>query len=203
MDGLFNIVFSGRLLPNKTNEEVQKNMASLFKTSEERIAQLFSSDTVVIKKNLDYSAAIKYQSAIKQAGALVVLQKVEADESNDMTHKSDDNTPTQNYQAQDQQEQSHQEASTSAPLNNEAMSYAETSEAESTQEDASQPEESDDATLGLAAAGELLKPIKEFIPKDVDTSALSLGNVGERLGPEKKQDDPPPPDITHLSLEKE
>ncbi|NVJ51365.1 MAG: hypothetical protein HWE11_13325, partial [Gammaproteobacteria bacterium] len=78
IDGKFDIVFAGRIVPSKTEAEVKQNLARLFKTQPENIERLFSGQEVSIKKGLDYAQAMKYQSALKQAGALVLLKKQES-----------------------------------------------------------------------------------------------------------------------------
>jgi hypothetical protein len=80
IEGKFNIVFSGRILPNRELADVQAQLARLFKTGLPQIEKLFGGQDVTIKKNLDYAQAMKYQSALKQAGALVLIQKVAAEQ---------------------------------------------------------------------------------------------------------------------------
>jgi hypothetical protein len=77
IEGQFNIVFAGRLTPGKTEVEVKQNLARLFKTQVQQIERLFIGSEVTLKKNLDYAQAMKYQSALKQAGALVLIKKVD------------------------------------------------------------------------------------------------------------------------------
>lgn len=75
IEGKFDIIFAGRLVPNKTPEEVHANLAKLFKTNEAQIKKLFSGSSVTIKKGLEYAQAMKYQSALKAAGALVLIKE--------------------------------------------------------------------------------------------------------------------------------
>lgn len=73
----FNLVFRGEVLPKQDMNVVKKNMAGLFKLPMETIEKLFSGRDIVLKKNLDLSAANRYRVAIKKAGARVNLVKVE------------------------------------------------------------------------------------------------------------------------------
>jgi hypothetical protein len=51
-------------------------MASLFKTDDTKIEQLFNSLPFVVKRNLDYDAAIKYQKVLRKAGAICQVEEV-------------------------------------------------------------------------------------------------------------------------------
>ena len=66
----YNIIFRGEIAEGRDIEEVKKNLASLFKVSDEKIEQLFSKRAVNIKKNVEHATAIKYKEAIEKAGAL-------------------------------------------------------------------------------------------------------------------------------------
>ena len=49
--------------------------------------------------------------------------------------------------------------------------------------------------------GSQIMPDKIYEKRDVDTSDLSLANVGERILPAKVKENHPKPSIDHLSLE--
>ncbi|WP_447649414.1 hypothetical protein [Pseudomonas abietaniphila] len=68
---LYEIVFSGRLVPGAQLDRVQANLAKLFQADAQRIALLFSGRRLVLKNNLDQSAAEKYRSTLERAGAQV------------------------------------------------------------------------------------------------------------------------------------
>ncbi|WP_213879997.1 hypothetical protein [Pseudomonas sp. dw_358] len=67
---LFEIVFSGEVLPGFAGEQVRSNLARLFQADESRVATLFSGRRLVLKNNLDAAAAEKYRATLERAGAL-------------------------------------------------------------------------------------------------------------------------------------
>jgi hypothetical protein len=66
---LYEIVFSGQLVPGAQPDRVQANLAKLFQADAQRIALLFSGRRLVLKNNLDQAAAEKYRSTLERAGA--------------------------------------------------------------------------------------------------------------------------------------
>ncbi len=69
--GLYEIVFSGELVPGASVEQVRSNLARLFQADAQRIELLFSGRRLVLKHNLDAAAAEKYRATIERAGAVV------------------------------------------------------------------------------------------------------------------------------------
>ena len=72
----FNVVFGGAVSDVRNVEEVKKNLAALFKAEPNKIDQLFEAPKVVLKRNIDYEQAMKYQSALRRAGAVCDVQEV-------------------------------------------------------------------------------------------------------------------------------
>jgi hypothetical protein len=68
---VYEIVFTGQVLPGARLEAVKANLAKLFQADEQRIELLFSGRRLVLKNNLDAAAAEKYRSTLERAGALV------------------------------------------------------------------------------------------------------------------------------------
>lgn len=66
---LYEIIFSGQLIPGAQLDRVQANLAKLFQADAQRIALLFSGRRLVLKNNLDPAAAEKYRSTLERAGA--------------------------------------------------------------------------------------------------------------------------------------
>ncbi|WP_460042361.1 hypothetical protein [Pseudomonas sp. S2_H01] len=66
---MYEIVFSGQLVPGAQLDRVQANLAKLFQADAQRIALLFSGRRLVLKNNLDQAAAEKYRSTLERAGA--------------------------------------------------------------------------------------------------------------------------------------
>ncbi len=75
----YNVVFGGAASGGHKVEEVKKNLATLFKADEKKIDQLFNSSQVVLKRNVDYDQAMKYQAALQRAGAVCDVKEVAAD----------------------------------------------------------------------------------------------------------------------------
>lgn len=67
---LYEIVFSGQLVPGAQLDRVKANLAKLFQADAQRIALLFSGRRLVLKNNLDQAAAEKYRATLERAGAL-------------------------------------------------------------------------------------------------------------------------------------
>ena len=67
---LYEIVFSGQLVPGAQPDLVKANMVKLFQADAQRIALLFSGRRLVLKNNLDEAAAEKYRSTLERAGAM-------------------------------------------------------------------------------------------------------------------------------------
>ncbi|MBW2488965.1 MAG: hypothetical protein JRE72_16195 [Deltaproteobacteria bacterium] len=72
----FNVVFGGAVSGGHKVEDVKKNLAELFKADPQKIDQLFEAPRVVLKRNVDYDQAMKYQSALQRAGAVCDVQEV-------------------------------------------------------------------------------------------------------------------------------
>lgn len=68
---VYEIVFTGQVLPGARIETVKANLARLFQADEQRIELLFSGRRLVLKNNLDAPAAEKYRSTLERAGAVV------------------------------------------------------------------------------------------------------------------------------------
>ena len=66
---LYNIDFSGRIIPGWELDEVKANLATLLKADEDKIYKLFSGKRIVIKKNVDHQTALKINNMFKDAGA--------------------------------------------------------------------------------------------------------------------------------------
>lgn len=72
----YNVVFGGAVSGGHEVEEVKKNLGALFKADETKIDQLFAAPQVVLKRNIDYDQAMKYQRALQRAGAVCDVEEV-------------------------------------------------------------------------------------------------------------------------------
>jgi hypothetical protein len=53
MDGLFEVVFDGKTMPNRNVDDVKAALAQLFKSNPATIDKLFSGQPIAIKKSVD------------------------------------------------------------------------------------------------------------------------------------------------------
>lgn len=67
----FQIVFDGQLIAGADAAQVRRNFAALFKTDLSKVEALFSGNRLVLKRGLDEQTALKYQRALREAGAVV------------------------------------------------------------------------------------------------------------------------------------
>jgi uncharacterized Tic20 family protein len=73
---LYNLEFSGQIIPGWDIDEVKDNLAKLLKANEEKILMLFSGERFLIKKNADQQAVIKINNVLKDAGADCTISQV-------------------------------------------------------------------------------------------------------------------------------
>jgi hypothetical protein len=74
---LYNLEFSGQIIPGWDIDEVKTNLTKLLKANEENIYKLFSGDRFLIKKNVDHQTVIKINNALKDVGADCTITQVE------------------------------------------------------------------------------------------------------------------------------
>ncbi|WP_196138230.1 hypothetical protein [Aliikangiella sp. G2MR2-5] len=172
IDGKFDVVFRGQIVKTAEIGDVKAKLGQLFKSSPDAIDRLFSGTEVAIRKNLDYPAAMKYQSAMKQVGALALIKEVES------TDSESEVTENKNRVAEGAT------GSNTPP-----------------QESEKDAEHEDSGTLTIAETGAQILPPKVYEKREVDTSNLSLAAAGERILPEKEPEKQEGPSIDHLSLE--
>ena len=71
----YQLVFNGTISDGRKLDEVKRNLASLFKTDERKIEQMFASLPIVVKRDVDYDGALKYQRALRKAGAICQVEE--------------------------------------------------------------------------------------------------------------------------------
>lgn len=70
----YSLIFRGVISDGQNAETVKKNIAEIFKVSNDKIERLFSGRPVVVKKNVKHDTALKYQSMFQKAGALCAIE---------------------------------------------------------------------------------------------------------------------------------
>ena len=73
---LYNLEFSGQIIPGWDIDEVKANLAKLLKANEEKIYKLFSGQRFYIKKNANHQTVLKINNTLKDAGADCVITEV-------------------------------------------------------------------------------------------------------------------------------
>lgn len=172
MDGKYDVIFRGQIVKSFEMAVVQDNLVKLFKSSPEAVERLFGGKEVTIRKNLDYASAMKYQSALKQSGALALINQVV-------------DSPVEEIATAE---------SSAQPAAQETVSPQSEVEVQSSNEN--------NENLSIAEIGAQILPEKVYQQRDVDTSELSLATVGVRILPERTPENHPQPSIEHLSLDK-
>ena len=176
----YEIAFSGELVPGAQLEVVQANLAKLFQADAQRIAQLFSGRRVVIKNNLDETAAEKYRSTLERAGARVEVIDTEAPLIEEI-----ELAPPPPADPASQAAAQPAGRLVVAPRDEYMAAFANV----------------DAPDFGVAALGADLQDGKaEVAAPDLDLSALSLAPVGSDMGQVKAAPAAPAPDTSHLRL---
>ncbi|MDH5735357.1 MAG: pilin [Gammaproteobacteria bacterium] len=68
-ENTYRVVITNQLPDDQDKHLIIKNLAALFKTSEQQAAQLLQKPETIVKKNLDKTSAEKYHAAITKTGA--------------------------------------------------------------------------------------------------------------------------------------
>ncbi|MCY1279869.1 hypothetical protein D9M68_521180 [compost metagenome] len=174
---LYEIAFSGQLVPGADPELVRANLAKLFQADAQRIAVLFSGRRIVIKNSLDGATAEKYRAAMERAGARaeVAAMAVEIEEVELAPPPTAEPAPA------------------AAPGR---LQVAPRDEYMAAFSDVDAPD------FGIAPLGaDLQDAPAEPVPPQVDLSQFSLAPAGSDMGQAKAAQPAPPPDTSHLKLQ--
>lgn len=88
------VMFSGEIQSGQDIETVKNNIAALFKLPVEKCEYLFTGNPITIKTNLDYQAALKYQKAFEQRGAVCQIKPSESQTRNAQSEAHSQNDPS-------------------------------------------------------------------------------------------------------------
>ncbi len=170
------IVFSGQLVPGASLEQVQANLAKLFRADAARIAVLFSGRRVPIKGDLDAADAEKYRITLERAGALVDIVPMEEAAK---IAPGQETGPAAEGRTQ-------RRPLVVAPRDVYMAAFVEV--------------EAPD--FGVAEVGvDLREPGPEVVPPTLDLSGLSLAPLGSDMGQASAPPAGPAPDTSSLRLE--
>lgn len=68
-ENTYQVIITNSLSDDQDKLLVTQKLATLFKTSEQKAAQLLTKPETIVKKNIDQATAEKYQLAIRKTGA--------------------------------------------------------------------------------------------------------------------------------------
>lgn len=206
-DQRYDIYFTGKLIDGVPEAQAQQNLASLFKTSVDKVARLFNGKPQLLKRGMDKSASVKYKAAFESAGLVVAFKKLPA-----AAAAPEEPTPAKQASAP-------QADMTLAPVGSDVLRDDERREIAEVDIDTSniklvsafmepEPEEKpaiaapDTSHLSVAELGaDILaeKPPQATLP-ELDIDAITLAEVGSDL--EQLHEDLPlvDPDISDITL---
>lgn len=173
----YQIVFSGQLVHGASSEQVQVNLARLFRADAARIAALFSGRRVLLKSNLDAGEAEKYRATLERAGARVDILPVKEEVQL---------APAQEIGSLADRLESVRKPLVVAPRDSYMAAFTEVEVPD----------------FGIAPVGADLQELRpEAVAPRLDLSGLSLAPVGSDIGQVSTRPTGPLPDISHLCLE--
>ncbi len=171
MDGLFEVVFDGKIMPNRQIDDVKAALAQLFKSTPATIEKLFCGQPIAIKKSVDYQSALRYIGAMKEAGALARLRQMEGVAA----PKPAAPTVTQWVVAP-----------VGTALGEKPLPKI--------------PRTIDTSHLSLAPVGAQMGEHQDFVPAQLDLAEYALAPVGSDMGEAKEYIPLPEPDLSDYSL---
>ncbi|WP_170801315.1 hypothetical protein [Stutzerimonas stutzeri] len=185
---LYEIAFSGQLLPGAKLEQVEANLTRLFQADAQRIALLFSGRRIVIKQNLDFAAVEKYRQAMERAGAQVEVKPMPVDVEEIELAPPPPATPVATPASTAPATARPGETPGSLKVTPRDEYMAAFSDVEA-------------PDFGIAPVGVDLQDARpEPEAPRVDLSQFSLAPVGSDMGEMPRAVDGPKPDISHLKL---
>jgi hypothetical protein len=180
-DELFEVAFSGQIREGENPEDDKARIGKMFNADEAKIAQLFSGNRIVIKKNVDQQTAAKYQTALNRAGAECEVKS--------MSPPPAAATPAPPAAA----------APAANPVSD--VDYGDIAPPPKTDPLGITGDEIEDLSVSIAPIGSALQDdIKPVDAPQIDISEFEVAPVGADLAAAKKQSDPPPPDTAGLSM---
>ncbi len=208
MQGNLELVFYGELVAGIAPEQARKNIALLFKASEEQVERMFTGQRVVIRNKLDAETAQKYISAMEKRGAICQVEEMGKP---GVAVSVSEATPTSvPHSSHSEPASTAQSPAESAEKDDRAEPAPETFEGRAEPANPGQlPLAGKKADEVLAKANLELDPVGVRLSEAHEVEApvfdhldeISIAPVGSDLG--EKNDQPPIsiPDTSHLSLD--
>jgi hypothetical protein len=177
---IFNIAFYGIIQPEKDKEMVIENLASLFKTTPEKVRPFFSGGRKIIKSGVDELTAEKYRVALENVGLVIKVEALEAES----------NTEARQQAGMDQDRDNTPEAASGAE-----------SQDDSSPVEGQHQIETGNLTLAEVGADVLENPSVVEPQRIGDISGITLAEVGTDLLDNPTEITPQPiGDISHITL---
>ena len=259
-DELFNVIFRGDIVPGHNVADVKVRFAQLFKTDPAKVEHFFAGKPVVLKANCDRATSDKFKTVLEQAGAIVEIRNAAPPAPAAAPAAPTPVAPAPVQAAAPAAAPRPAPAAAPAdpwslsPAGAELLRPDEVVHAEPVKVDISQisvvkrnpfatdaeepleaervvvPPALDLSGLKLGEVGETLVEFKEFVPREidltelsldapgadvlrpderqafvpanVDTSSMGIAPAGGDLGQIKPPPAPPPPSTDHISIQK-
>ena len=188
-DQLFEVAFSGQISEGANLEEVKARVGKMFNADDAKLAQLFSGNRIVIKKNIDQATAAKYKTALNRAGAECEISSLGGEAAAAQPAAA---TPA-----------AAEPAAKSAPISTE---YETSYDGEVAPPPRTDPlgisgDQIEDLAVSIAPVGsELQDAYEEPEEPDIDITGFDIAPVGSDLSEAKKEQEPPPPDTSGITL---
>lgn len=185
-DELFEVAFSGEIRAGENPEDVKARVGKMFNADDGKIAQLFSGNRIVIKKNIDQQTAVKYKSALNKAGAECEVNSMSS---------------AQPAVEQATQASAVEKPETAAPIPPREVDYGDIAPPPKTDPLGITAGQIEDLSASIAPVGSALQDdVKQVEEPQIDISGIDVAPVGSTIGSGKKEPDPPPPNTNGLSM---
>jgi hypothetical protein len=76
----YKLIFKGQIIEGNEIEEVRNRIADHFRIGEEKIERLFSGRPILIRKNVDFLTARRFQNIFQKAGAICEMIEIKEEE---------------------------------------------------------------------------------------------------------------------------
>jgi hypothetical protein len=198
-DQLFEVAFSGQISAGADPQEVKAKVGKIFNADDAKLAQLFSGNRIVIKKNIDQATAAKYQTALNRAGAECEISPLGGEAAAPQTATAaatDTAAPTAPAEAA-------APAASAAPVSQQIETSYDGEVIPPPQTDplGITGDQIEDLAVSMAPIGsELQDTYQQAEEPEIDTSEFEIAPVGSELGKPKKEADPPPPDTSGITM---
>ncbi|HED33158.1 MAG TPA: hypothetical protein ENJ08_02925 [Gammaproteobacteria bacterium] len=199
-DELFEVAFSGQIAEGADIEQVKTKVAAIFKADAGKLAQLFSGKRVVIKKNIDQAMANRYKSALQNAGAVCEVKSLSAEPVKKAAEVVDKPEVIAATAVPATPVSAPVSTSVSTPIST-SMATGDIPSAPQTAPLGINADDISELSASLAPPGSDVQDAHEpLAAAEIDVSGLDVAPVGSDLGQTSKDDEPPPPDSSGLSM---